>query len=506
LTVVGLGPGVWELLTVEAASVLQEADEIYVRTGIHPSIEPIRRHLPNTPFHSFDSLYDTLPTLGQVYERIAEEVTRLAQRPGGAVYAVPGSPAVGETSVRLILERLRQLDVPVRLVQGISYVEPVLGATGVSDASWVEAVDASEAALMASENALGEAPGEEGTLPWRAPAPTVPLVISYLYDRQTASGVKLWLGRFYPDEHELRVIAAPGTPECSIRTVPLYEIDRLDGIDHRTALYVPPLPEVENVRTFAGIMNVTRRLRAPGGCPWDREQTHQTLKPHLLEEAYEVMEALDEGDPVLLAEELGDLLFQVTIHSQVAAEEGAFTVEDVIECITRKLIGRHPHVFGELQLENAQEVRQHWEAFKQREKPKRASVLEQIPRGLPALPQSNLMQKRAASVGFEWPSVAEVIGKVEEELEELREEIESGASKEQEREEFGDILFALVSVARHLRIDPEEALRLANRKFAARFQYVEARVSAQGKALRDLSASELDEIWEEAKALGTSRT
>jgi tetrapyrrole methylase family protein/MazG family protein len=251
-------------------------------------------------------------------------------------------------------------------------------------------------------------------------------------------------------------------------------------------------------------MNLTRTLRAPGGCPWDREQTHASLKPHLLEETYEVLDALDSGDPAEIMEELGDLLFQVTIHSQVAAETGEFSIEDVICSIMTKLIGRHPHVFGELDLQNAQEVREHWETFKQREKPKRSSVLEQIPRGLPALPQSNLMQKRAASVGFEWPDVDQVIGKVEEELQELRHEIDVEAPREQEREEFGDILFALVSVARHLRIDPEEALRLANRKFAARFQYVESRVSAGGRSLRDLSPAELDEYWNEAKALGTA--
>jgi tetrapyrrole methylase family protein/MazG family protein len=207
----------------------------------------------------------------------------------------------------------------------------------------------------------------------------------------------------------------------------------------------------------------------------------------------------------MLAEELGDLLFQVTIHSQVATENGTFTIEDVIAGITSKLIGRHPHVFGDLHLETAEEVLKEWESFKQREKPQRSSVLEHIPRDLPALPQSSLLQKRAAQVGFEWPGVGDVLTKVEEEIDELRREVESGAPADAQREELGDILFALVSVARHLHLDPEEALRLANRKFAARFQYVESRVGASGKSLRNLSAAELDAYWEEAKALGTSR-
>jgi MazG family protein len=158
-------------------------------------------------------------------------------------------------------------------------------------------------------------------------------------------------------------------------------------------------------------------------------------------------------------------------------------------------------VFGELQLENAQDVRHHWELFKQREKPKRTSILEEIPRGLPALPQANLMQKRAASVGFAWPGVEEVLAKVQEETEELREEIKREAPRETQREELGDVLFALVNVARHLRIDPEESLRLANRKFASRFRQVESQVAAQGKAIRDLSPAELDAYWQEAKSV-----
>jgi tetrapyrrole methylase family protein / MazG family protein len=505
LTIIGLGPGTWDLLTVEAATVLQETTEVYVRTQVHPALAHIKEHLPGVVFHSFDGLYETLPSFEQIYERIVEEICRLADRPGGVVYAVPGSPAISETTVRLLSERLRSMNIPIRLVQGVSLVELVLSAVGVTDASWLEVLDAGEIALLASADAVGDVPGQTGVVQWRAPVATASLVISQLYDRRTASGVKLWLGRFYPDHHPVQLVRLGDTSSPTPQTLPLYQLDRVDSIDHRTALYVPPLSENDNVRTFAGLMELTRTLRAPGGCPWDREQTHASLKQHLLEEAYEVLDALDSEDPAAMVEELGDLLFQVTIHSQVAAEAGEFTVEDVIQSIMCKLIGRHPHVFGELELGDAQDVRQHWETFKQREKPRRASVLEQIPSGLPALPQSNLMQKRAASVGFDWAGVSEVVAKVEEELEELLHEISTDAPKDEQREELGDILFALVSVARHLHLDPEEALRVANRKFAARFQYVESRVSAQDRALRDISPDELDAYWNEAKALGTLR-
>jgi tetrapyrrole methylase family protein / MazG family protein len=362
------------------------------------------------------------------------------------------------------------------------------------DAPWVEIIDAREAARYGRENAVGEIPGEEGILPWRAPLPTVPVVVTSFDSAELAAAVTAWLCRYYPASHRVRV-AGDGD-----RWTTLGELPDIDGLSTGTALYVPPVPEVENVRTFAGMMQLTRRLRAPGGCPWDREQTHESLKPHLLEETYEVLDALDSGDSTSLAEELGDLLFQITIHSQVAAEEGTFTIEDVIGSVVTKLTGRHPHVFGDMELESAQDVRNAWESFKQREKPKRQSIFEGIPRGLPALPQSNLMQKRAASVGFDWPNALQVLDKVAEEIGELRAEIESGSAKAVQREEFGDILFALVSAARHLKIDPEESLRLANAKFASRFTHVEGAVKAQGRELRDLSPAELDGLWNAAKA------
>jgi tetrapyrrole methylase family protein/MazG family protein len=499
LTIVGLGPGTWEGLTLEAAESLRNAREVYVRTAIHPSLDPITEQLPNVTFHSFDHLHESLPSFRETYERIAEEVLKLASREDGVVYAVPGSPSVGEATVQLLLESCEAHDIEVRIIQGVSRVEPVLAAAGVADAGWVQILDAAEAAAFGSENAVGEQPDGGPLLPWRAPLPTQPLLVSSLAEQAIAGAVKRWLARYYPDAHPVQVVSRAGTARCSVETLPLHDLDRLPDIDQRTSLFVPPLSDVDNVRTFSGIMQLTRRLRGPGGCPWDREQTHASLKPHLLEEAYEVIDALDSGDPEVLAEELGDLLYQITIHSQVAAESGEFTIEDVIQNIVTKMVGRHPHVFGDLHLESAQDVRHAWEGFKQRQKPDRASVMEQIPKGLPALPQSNLMQKRAASVGFEWPSVSEVIAKVDEELGELRAEIESDAPKHQQREELGDILFALVSVARHLRIDPEEALRLANHKFAGRFQAVEAQAAAQGRSLRELSPEELDAFWNQAK-------
>lgn len=499
ITIVGLGPGKWEALTMEAVGILQRASMVYVRRVDHPSVSMIREHLPNLAIHSFDALYQAHDSLEGVYGGMAEALSDLARRSFGVVYAVPGSPSVGDPSVRLLLDRLRTLEIAYTMVQGVSGFEPVLQAVGVTDPSWLEVLEALELDALSRENALGEVPHNDTRRPWQAPVPTARTLVPSLRSGPVASGVKTWFEKYYPSDHEVLLVRTSEAGERRAYQMPLSEIDQNGAVDDSTALFVPSLIETQNVRTFAGLMQVARTLRAPGGCPWDREQSHGSLKPHLLEEAYEVLEALDSGEPALLAEELGDLLFQVTIHTQIAAEAGEFTIEDVIEGIMRKMIGRHPHVFGDLELSSAQDVRHAWESFKQREKPERASVMEEIPRGLPALPRSNLMQKRAASVGFEWPGIDDVLAKVEEELTELQAEIRTGGSKELQREEFGDILFALVSVARHLRIDPEEALRLANRKFERRFQHVEASVGTDGRVLRDLSPPQLDEYWNQAK-------
>ncbi|GAC1631662.1 MAG: nucleoside triphosphate pyrophosphohydrolase [Chloroflexota bacterium] len=505
LTIVGLGPGTWESLTVEAATVLQKAAIVYAGTTAHLFLQALRSHVPSLDVRACGDLYaaDSSDTTDPV--RFAGAVVARVEAGEDLVFAVPFGPSRSDPTVRRLLDLVDSRNVPVHLVPAVGFVDAVLRAIGMHDDAQLEVLDAAEIDLFAAEDAVGAVPGHAPALPWRAPVPTSPLVVSRLHDPRTAASVQRWLGRFYPGEHPVRLVHLGQSTRAEVSDMRLASLDEVQDIDDTTALFVPPLDDMDNVRTFAGLMQLTRRLRAPGGCPWDREQTHASLKPHLLEETYEVLDALDSGQASVIAEEFGDLLYQIAIHSQVAAETGEFTVEDVIENIVCKLIGRHPHVFGDLNLSDSQDVLRNWESFKQREKPRRASVLEQIPRGLPALPQSNLMQKRAAGVGFEWPRLHDVLDKVREELAELELDVDAGAGKDEQREEYGDILFALVSVARHLRLDPEEALRLANRKFAARFQYVEGRVGALNKTLRDLSSEELDTYWQEAKALGTTR-
>lgn len=258
---------------------------------------------------------------------------------------------------------------------------------------------------------------------------------------------------------------------------------------------------------FTGLVDLISRLRAPGGCPWDREQTHETLKPMMLEEAYEVVEAIDEGDDEELIGELGDLLLQVVFHSQIATEENRFTVARVIERIASKMIRRHPHVFGEDTAETAGEVLRNWEAIKEAELEARGklsgdgSMLDSVSTRLPAVMEAFQMTTKVSRVDFDWPDVASVLEKLDEEVEELKQAVgDEQPSHKEIAGEVGDLLFVAVNVARLLGIDPESALKSSNRKFRRRFRYIEDRLREQGRKPADSDHIEMDALWDEAKA------
>jgi len=256
------------------------------------------------------------------------------------------------------------------------------------------------------------------------------------------------------------------------------------------------IPEAE-LRTFEGLRRIIARLRGPDGCPWDRVQTHASLKPYLLEEAYEALAALDENDADKLCDELGDLLLEVLLHVQLAEEAGEFTLEDVVGRIASKLVRRHPHVFGEERADTPEEVMARWAELKQEERLGDGSALASMPLAMPALVYAQRLQDRAARVGFRWPDISAWggKGKLEEEIGELAQAVDA----DERREEMGDVLFMLVSLARYLELDAEGALRQANGKFYRRFTSMEAIARERGLVLADLSLPELEALWEEAK-------
>jgi len=334
---------------------------------------------------------------------------------------------VGEVTVTRILKRAERAGIPVRIVNGVSFIAPSLVSLGLDALNGLQMADATDLA------ARHHPPIN----------PDAPAIIGQLYSREVASDVKLTLMNQYPDDHPVKLLCAAGTAQERVETLPLYELDRRDDINHLTALYVPPLARPGAFETF---QDTIAHLRAPDGCPWDREQTHASLRRNLLEEVYEVLAALDAEDADALREELGDLLLQIVLHSQIAVEAGEFSMAEVIAAIDAKLKRRHPHVFGDVQVSGVAEVFANWETIKKAERADDGhgdkSALDGVPVSLPALAQAEAYGDRASRVGFDWPNVkcAGQGGRRDPRN-------PAGCRPQEQAEEFGDLLFSLVNTA-----------------------------------------------------------
>ena len=478
LTILGLGPGDPRLLTRQAWEILENAREIYLRTQEHPTVKGFPAPLV---IHSFDRYYEESMGYREVYQKIIDRVWALSQRPEGMIYAVPGDPLIAEATVPPLIEKAREHGLSYQIVPGLSFIEAAFSSLGFDPLPQTSLLDALEVI-------------EQHHPPF---PPDKPVLIAQIYSSQIASELKLTLMAVYPDLHPVKLIHRAGNEDQQVEDLPLYAIDRSESIGNLTCLYLPPL---EAGTSFEAFQEVIAHLRAPDGCPWDREQDHQSLRPHLLEETYELIQALDDDDPQAMREELGDLLLQVVLHAQIGYEYGEFTMAEVLKGIHDKLIFRHPHVFQDLDLENSEQVKQNWERLKARERVenghKTKGILDGVVSALPALTQAQTIQQRVARVGFDWDDMQGVVDKVGEEIQEL---IQAG-SERQRWQEMGDLLFALVNLARWLEVDAESALRNANQRFRTRFNRLEQVAAARGRVLESLSLEEMDQIWEEIKA------
>ena len=478
ITIVGLGPGDAGLITRQAWHLLAAADVVYLRTGRHPAVAELPPHLTQ---HTFDAIYQSAERFDEVYQRIAGEVLRLGAE-GDVLYAVPGNPFVGESTVAAIRRGAAERGLALRVVAGLSFIEPTLAALGLDALDGLQLFDAIDVAAFL----------------YPPLNPDVPALLGQVYSRLLAGELKLALMSIYPAEQRVALVHAAGEADEAVEWTALHEIDRSERIDHLTTLYIPTLPARAGLATLAETVAI---LRSPGGCPWDQEQTPQSMREGFLEEAYEVLTALDADDTINLREELGDLLYHIVMQAQMAAEAGDFTLTDVILGIEAKLKRRHPHVWGDWQVSDTAEVLRNWELLKQQEKaagPAKAFVsrLDGIPEALPALARSQRIQAKAARTGFDWPDVAGVFAKLVEEVE----EVQAAQTAEERTAEVGDVLFVVVNLARWLGIDAETALREANARFGRRFQQVERLAAGRGLKLDALSFAELDALWEEAKA------
>ncbi len=344
ITILGLGPGSPDLLTRQAWQILESATEVYLRTSHHPVVAGLPEQLR---VHSFDALYENSESFESVYAQIVERVLDLGRRPQGVVYAVPGHPFVAEATTREIVRRAKQENIPTRIVEGLSFLEPTFTALGIEPIAHTALVDA-----------LDLVTAHVPPFP-----PSAPAIIAQLYSRDVASDVKLTLMAIYPDEHPVKMIHAAGTADELVEDLRLHQIDRSSQIGLLSVLYVPPL---EPETSFEAFQEIIAHLRAPDGCPWDREQTHLSLRPSLLEETYELLAALDAEDVAGMREEFGDLLLQIVLHAQIASEYGEFNMADVLRGIHTKIVYRHPHVFGDLNLKDQKEVLQNWERLKRK--------------------------------------------------------------------------------------------------------------------------------------------
>jgi tetrapyrrole methylase family protein/MazG family protein len=481
INIIGLGAGDMEQLTIGMWNELKKAGNLFSRTREHPVVQALIE--AGVSFVSFDDVYEKWETFNEVYEEIAEELLNAAEEKGSIVYAVPGHPLVAERAVQLLLEKGKARKIDVQVKGGQSFLDPIFAALQIDPIEGFQLLDGT--ALKREELQLANH-----------------VLIAQVYDQFTASEVKLTLMEELPDEYEVYIVTAAGSREEEIKKVKLYELDHHMSINNLTTVYVPPVKQTETLyHQFETLRSIIATLRGPNGCPWDRKQTHESLKSYLLEEAYELIEAIDEQDDDHVIEELGDVLLQVMLHAQIGEDEGMFNVSDVIRILSEKMVRRHPHVFGDEQAENAEQVVANWNEIKQAEKGKQeASLMESVNKQATSLMKAYQYQKAAAKAGFDWDDAEPMWRKVEEEINEFQAEIQhTPFNREAAGKEFGDILFALVNVARFYKIDPEIALAGTNRKFSRRFQYIEKRVKELDRPFSSFTLEELDQFWDEAK-------
>jgi tetrapyrrole methylase family protein/MazG family protein len=476
--IAGLGPGAVGAVPAGLTGELARADRVYLRTARHPVVPWLEGQ--GVRFETFDRYYEECPTFEEVYRRIAATVIAAAEQ-GLVAYVVPGHPLVAEEASDLILDQAGAMGLATRVLPAMSFLDALFVALRLDPTAGLFILDALEPDRL-------------------IPVGTAGMVLTQVHNRMVAGEVKIRLMAYYPDEHRVWVVRAAGVPELErIQEVPLYALDRLDWLDHLTSVYVPPGEACAGTFSLAPLVGIMATLRGRDGCPWDREQTHHSIRRYLIEETYEVLDAIERQNMHSLREELGDLLLQIVFHAQMAKEQGHFDMDDVVRSVCDKMIYRHPHVFGREKVRDADEVLANWERLKRREKGDAGkSCLADVPRNLPALLRADRVQSKAARVGFDWPDYRGAFAKLDEELVELRDVLDEG-NPERTREELGDLLFAVVNVARLLNIDAEEALRLTVDKFTRRFALVEEKCRLSGREPGRVSLSEMDEWWEAAK-------
>ena len=491
------------LIIIQAGAVFTDAqrklfnnaEARFLQTAEHPFIKKLGL---SANYTAMDDLYEDAEDFDELNRAIAGRIVESAEFIASKGYdlTVPGGR--GKYVAYLTLGRVNPA------VLSAIHDMADAGKVNVEVAPFIGFAESAYAAALSyghleGQEILTELPANRLT---RIPDTEALYAITEIDSALTASEVKLTLSEYYPDEYEVYfALPAPDGSTYEIKTRMLYEIDRMPAYDAASVLLVPPKKDLDLPRhSVEGLMQMMRRLRAPGGCPWDAEQTHESLKKSLMEECYEVIDAIDRNDPEALCEELGDLLLQIAFHVVIEEEHASFSLRDVATGITNKMIFRHPHVFGSTHVENSDEVLVNWEKLKKEEKHQEsvASAMDSVPKSFPALLRAYKIQKKAADVGFDWSCAEEAMPKIYEEADEVMDAIMSG-DKARIEDEVGDLFFAAVNVARLKKVDPDIALTAATDKFEKRFKITERLIKEDGKRFEDMTLPEMDEYWEKAK-------
>ena len=472
IQIIGLGAGSADDLTVKAYKALSEKIPTFARTDRHPIVNELRK---NMDIESFDKYFEEYEDFDEVYENMTLKLIELSKKYGKINYCTAGSPYYGDIVTKKLTNEYKS-QINTIIIDGMSFLDKCLKLSGFADYNNIKILDCLEADEFSFDvNSFN--------------------VITQVYDLEIASLLKIKLMEIYPEDVNTLII---DVLEENVKKIPLFMLDQEKNYGFSTYFCILPIEISKNrVYNVNNLLRIVKILRGPDGCPWDKKQTHHSIRQNVIEEAYEVVDAIDNDDVDNLVEELGDLLFQVIFHSELGSEEGYFNFNDVINKLCTKMYFRHPHVFGDVKADNAEEALANWENSKQKEKNLATYTdnLKNVPKALSTLSRSYKIQKRAAEVGFDWPDSEGAIEKIKEELQEFIEEYNNDNIENME-EEFGDLLFALVNFARFEKINPDIALNKTINKFIDRFEYIEKNST---KDLKQMTLKEMDELWEESK-------
>ncbi len=468
--IVGLGTGELEDMTVKGYQWVTREMPKYARTAKHPVLQ--KNQL--TSLQTFDLIFELEESLDHVYEAIQARLVEAARKYGEILYLVPGSPWMGDLVTEQLL-RNQDHKIEIDIIDGESFSDKAMK-------------------MVKPKNQVVKIIGAHELDPYQLDMHSE-LFVAGIENQSLASSVKIALTEMYPSDMELVFL---DIFSGLFQKIPLFELDRQKNYAYSTYIFIESIENsmlgMYNINDLKKLMAI---LRGPDGCPWDRKQTHESLRQCVIEEAYEVVDAIEKNDLDHLVEELGDLLLQVVFNAQIAAEEGYFNFEDITSAICQKLINRHPHVFKNEKVDNAGDAKKSWDQAKIKENPRvtYSDRLEDIPKSMSPLTRGFKIQQKAAEIGFDWPDVTGAVIKVNEEINELMEAYGNMESKKIE-EELGDLLFAIINFSRFLKINPDVALNKTNRKFIDRFKFIESNAK---KSLQDMTLAEMDELWETSK-------